>query len=298
MRRLLLAVLLLVATPLAAQAPPGGETVNLEYTEETLPNGLKVIYHVDRSTPVAAAVMWYNVASKHEPPGRTGFAHLFEHLMLFTGSRNVPEGRGWAMLEAAGGRAGPDLNGTTSADRTNYFSQVPSNALELALWIEADRMATLDDALTQTKLDNQREVVKNERRQGMDNQPYGLWVQKMLGHLFPEGHPYHHPVIGSLEDLNNATLRMYATSSAPTTFRTTRCWWWRGISRSRTRAAWCANISGGFPAAPIRHRYATPACHRSSADRYARWWKMPTPPPPLSTSDSGCRTPANLAHPW
>ena len=208
MRRLLLALLLPVLGPVLghAQAPPGGEVVDLEYTEETLPNGLKVIYHVDRSAPVAAAVMWYDVASKHEPPGRTGFAHLFEHLMLFTGSRNVPEGRGWAMLEAAGGRAGPDLNGTTSADRTNYFSQVPSNALELALWIEADRLATLDDALTQTKLDNQREVVKNERRQGMDNQPYGLWVQKMLGHLYPEGHPYHHPVIGSLEDLNNATL--------------------------------------------------------------------------------------------
>ncbi|HEV2131502.1 MAG TPA: pitrilysin family protein, partial [Longimicrobiaceae bacterium] len=208
MRRLLFALLLMVLTPLlaSAQAPAGSETVDLEYTEETLPNGLKVIYHVDRSTPVAAAVMWYDVASKHEPPGRTGFAHLFEHLMLFTGSRNVPEGQGWAMLEAAGGRAGPDLNGTTSADRTNYFSQVPSNALEMALWIEADRMATLDDALTQTKLDNQREVVKNERRQGMDNQPYGLWGEKMLGHLFPEGHPYHHTVIGSLEDLNNATL--------------------------------------------------------------------------------------------
>jgi zinc protease len=206
MKRWLFAVLCLLLPPLSAAAQVAPEAVRLEYSEETLPNGLKVIYHVDRSTPVAAAVMWYDVASKHEPPGRTGFAHLFEHLMLFTGSRNVPEGRGWALLEAAGGRAGPDLNGTTSADRTNYFSQVPSNALELALWIEADRMATLDDALTQAKLDNQREVVKNERRQGIDNQPYGLWGQKMLGHLFPEGHPYHHPVIGSLEDLNNAML--------------------------------------------------------------------------------------------
>ncbi|HEV2147536.1 MAG TPA: pitrilysin family protein [Longimicrobiaceae bacterium] len=208
MKRLLLVPLLLAASalPAAAQSGPTAESVRLDYVEETLPNGLKVIYHVDRSAPVAAAVVWYDVASKHEPPGRTGFAHLFEHLMLFTGSRNVPEGKGWALLEAAGGRAGPDLNGTTSADRTNYFSQVPSNALEVALWIEADRMATLDEALTQAKLDNQREVVKNERRQGMDNQPYGLWLQKMLGHLFPEGHPYHHPVIGSLEDLNNASL--------------------------------------------------------------------------------------------
>jgi zinc protease len=208
MNRTLLALsvvlLLLLPLPGAAQATP--EAIQLEYVEETLPNGLKVVYHADRSTPVAAAVMWYDVASKHEPPGRTGFAHLFEHLMLFTGSRNVPEGQGWALLEAAGGRAGPDLNGTTSADRTNYFSQVPSNALELALWIEADRMATLDDALTQAKLDNQREVVKNERRQGVDNQPYGLWGEKMLGHIFPRGHPYHHPVIGWMEDLDAATL--------------------------------------------------------------------------------------------
>ncbi len=208
MRRLLFTTLLLVAFPLPAiaQVPPGAEAVQVEYSEETLPNGLKVIYHVDRSAPVAAVVMWYDVGSKHEEAGRTGFAHLFEHLMLFTGSRNVPEGQGWALLEAAGGRAGPDLNGTTSSDRTNYFSQVPSNALELALWIEADRMATLDDALTQTKLDNQREVVKNERRQGVDNQPYGLVGEKLLGHLFPAGHPYHHPVIGWMEDLDAATL--------------------------------------------------------------------------------------------
>jgi zinc protease len=207
MRRLL-AVLLGLApvAPLAAQPAPAAETIRIDFVEETLDNGLKVIYHVDRAAPIAAVVMWYDVASKHEPPGRTGFAHLFEHLMLFTGSGHVPEGQAWALLEAAGGRAGPDLNGTTSADRTNYFSQVPSNALELAMWIEADRLATLDAALTQAKLDNQREVVKNERRQGMDNQPYGLWMQKMLAHMFPPGHPYHHPVVGSLEDLDNATL--------------------------------------------------------------------------------------------
>ncbi|HSJ15753.1 MAG TPA: pitrilysin family protein, partial [Longimicrobiales bacterium] len=137
---------------------------------------------------------------------RTGFAHLFEHLMLFTGSRNVPEGTAWALMEAAGARAGPDLNGTTSADRTNYFQQVPSHALERAFWIEADRMATLDDALNQAKLDNQREVVKNERRQSVDNQPYGLAQQKLLSYTFPEGHPYHHPVLGSMEDLTAASL--------------------------------------------------------------------------------------------
>jgi predicted Zn-dependent peptidase len=126
--------------------------------------------------------------------------------MLFTGSRNVPEGRHFAMLEAAGARAGNDINGTTSSDRTNYFQQVPSHMLELALWLEADRMATLDEALNEAKLVNQREVVKNERRQGIDNQPYGRWMERMLAHVFPEGHPYRHPVVGSLEDLENARL--------------------------------------------------------------------------------------------
>ncbi|HEX2190705.1 MAG TPA: pitrilysin family protein [Longimicrobiaceae bacterium] len=194
---------LLAAFPLALSAQ---ETVRLDYVQDTLPNGLKVVYHVDRSSPVAATMLWYDVGSRHEQPGRTGFAHLFEHLMLFTGSRNVPEGQHFAMLEAAGGRAGADINGTTSNDRTNYFQQVPSNMVELALWLEADRMATLDEVLNQAKLDNQREVVKNERRQGLDNQPYGRWLERMLANAFPEGHPYRHPVIGSLEDLENARL--------------------------------------------------------------------------------------------
>ena len=193
----------LLAGGAAAQAPA---SIRVDFVEETLPNGLRVVYHEDHTAPVAALVLWYDVASKHEAPGRTGFAHLFEHLMLFTGSRNVPEQQAWALMEAAGARAGADLNGTTSADRTNYFQQVPSHALERAFWIEADRMATLDDALNQAKLDNQREVVKNERRQGVDNQPYGLAQQKMLAYTFPAGHPYHHPVLGSMEDLTNASL--------------------------------------------------------------------------------------------
>ncbi|HEX8271851.1 MAG TPA: pitrilysin family protein [Longimicrobiaceae bacterium] len=210
MRPPLLAAALAAVLPLAlaaqSQAPPAAEAVRLEIAEETLPNGLKVVYHVDRSTPLAATMLWYDVGSKHEQPGRTGFAHLFEHLMLFTGSRNVPEGRHFAILEAAGARAGADINGTTSSDRTNYFQQVPSHMLELALWLEADRMATLDEVLNEGKLANQREVVKNERRQGIDNQPYGRWMERMLAHVFPEGHPYRHPVVGSLEDLENARL--------------------------------------------------------------------------------------------
>ena len=204
MRRLLLALpLALLPGALAAQA--AGEAVRIDYVEETLPNGLKVIYHVDRSTPVAAVDIWYNVGSKHEQPGRTGFAHLFEHVM-FKGSKNVPDGKHFGWLEDAGARAGADINGTTSYDRTNYFEQVPSNQLELALWLESDRMGTLLETLTQEKLDNQREVVKNERRQGVDNQPYGTWQEKMLSHLFPAGHPYHHPVIGSMADLSAASL--------------------------------------------------------------------------------------------
>jgi zinc protease len=201
MKRLVLALPLAALLPaaLAAQQP------RISYTEETLPNGLKVIYHVDHSTPVAAVDIWYNVGSKNEQPGRTGFAHLYEHIM-FKGSKNVGDGQHFALLEGAGARAGADINGTTSWDRTNYFEQLPSNQLELALWLEADRMGTLADVLTQAKLDNQRDVVKNERRQSYDNQPYGSWQEKMLAYLFPESHPYHHSVIGSMEDLSAASL--------------------------------------------------------------------------------------------
>ena len=179
--------------------------LRIDYTKEALPNGLTVVYHVDHSTPVAAVLLWYNVGSKMEQPGKTGFAHLFEH-MMFKGSKNVADGQHWALLEAAGGRAGADINGTTNWDRTNYFEQIPSNQLELALWLESDRMGTLTETLTQAKLDNQREVVKNERRQSVDNQPYGTWVEKTGEALFPDGHPYHHSVIGSMTDLSNASV--------------------------------------------------------------------------------------------
>jgi zinc protease len=207
-----------LATLAPAVKAQGNPQLRISYTLDSLPNGLHVIYHVDRSTPVAAVEVMYNVGSKSEQPGKTGFAHLFEHVM-FKGSKNVADGQHWALLEKAGGRAGADINGTTAQDRTNYFEQVPSNQLELALWLEADRMGTLLETLTQAKLDNQREVVKNERRQGVDNQPYGTWSEKMLTYIYPESHPYHHDVIGSMTDLTNASIddvkRFFNTYYAP-----------------------------------------------------------------------------------
>jgi zinc protease len=208
LRLFAVSLLCLVAANAGAQAKTQtgkSPELRVDFTRETLPNGLNVIYHVDHSTPVAAVLLWYNVGSKMEQPGHTGFAHLFEH-MMFKGSKNVADGQHWALLEAAGGRAGSDINGTTSWDRTNYFEQVPSNQLELALWLESDRMGTLTQTLTQAKLDNQREVVKNERRQSVDNQPYGTWLEKAEEALYPEAHPYHHSVIGSMADLSAASV--------------------------------------------------------------------------------------------
>ena len=210
LRYFAVSLLCLAAANAGAQAGKYGQPgkspeLRIDYTKETLPNGLTVLYHVDHSTPVAAVLLWYNVGSKMEQPGKTGFVHLFEH-MMFKGSKNVADGQHFALLEAAGGRAGADINGTTSWDRTNYFEQIPSNQLELALWLESDRMGTLTETLTQAKLDNQREVVKNERRQSVDNQPYGTWLEKTGEALFPAGHPYHHSVIGSMTDLSNASV--------------------------------------------------------------------------------------------
>lgn len=148
-----------------------------------------------------AVQVWYDVGSRHESPGRTGFAHLFEHLM-FQGSANVGPGEHFAAIQGVGGT----FNGTTSFDRTNYFETVPVHALELALWLEADRMGTLLQAVTQDNLDNQRDVVKNERRQRYDNQPYGTAWEQVFALLYPEGHPYHHLPIGSMEDLDAASL--------------------------------------------------------------------------------------------
>jgi len=209
LRYVAVSLLCLVAANASAQAKKAqvakSPELRVDFTRETLPNGLNVIYHVDHSTPVAAVLLWYNVGSKMEQPGRTGFAHLFEH-MMFQGSKNVAKGQHFSLLEAAGGRGGADINGTTNWDRTAYFETIPSDQVELAIWLESDRMGTLLEAMDQAKLDNQREVVKNERRQSFDNQPYGTWPEKMGEALFPEGHPYHHSVIGSMTDLSAASL--------------------------------------------------------------------------------------------
>jgi predicted Zn-dependent peptidase len=175
--------------------------LSVRFTDERLANGLRLIVSEDHLAPVVAVCIWYNVGSKHEVEGKTGFAHLFEHVM-FQGSGHVAKAEHMALVQAAGGT----MNGTTWLDRTNYFETVPSHQLELALWLEADRMATLLDALNQENLDNQRAVVKNEKRSSYDNRPYGNWFHKLQEHVFPPAHPYHHPTIGSMEDLDAASL--------------------------------------------------------------------------------------------
>ena len=169
--------------------------------EHPLANGLRVVISPDHSVPTVTVNLWVNVGSRHEVAGRTGFAHLFEHLM-FQGSRNVASGEHFSLLMAAGGR----LNATTWFDRTNYFETVPTGALDLALWLEADRHGHLLDAVNQANLDNQRDVVKEEKRQRYDNVPYGNALRDLYATVFPDDHPYHHPTIGSMADLDAATV--------------------------------------------------------------------------------------------
>ena len=196
-----------VATPASAAQPKAApvaelvRAIDIPYQQFTLPNGLRVVVHTDRKAPVVAVSVWYDVGSKHEPQGKTGFAHLFEHLM-FNGSENAP-GEFFEPLKTVGAT---DSNGTTYFDRTNYFETVPTAALERALFLESDRMGYLLGAITQAKLDEQRGVVQNEKRQG-DNRPYGLVQYKLLEGLFPAGHPYGHSTIGSMTDLDAASLQ-------------------------------------------------------------------------------------------
>jgi len=174
--------------------------LNISFSKHTLANGLDVLLHEDHACPIVAVNLWYHVGSKNERPGHTGFAHLFEHLM-FEGSQHH-DGGYFQPLEGAGA----SLNGSTNADRTNYWEVVPTNALELALWMESDRMGYLLPALTEAKFSNQRDVVLNERRQNYENRPYGLAPMAVLAALFPADHPYHWTTIGEIADLNAVRL--------------------------------------------------------------------------------------------
>jgi predicted Zn-dependent peptidase len=186
---------------MAHTASPPPTAGGLTATEHRLPNGLRVVLSEDHQTPVAAVCLWYDVGSRHEVEGRTGLAHLFEHLM-FQGSAQVKGNGHFELVQGAGG----SLNGTTSFERTNYFETMPAHQLELALWLEADRMGSLLAALDEESMENQRDVVKNERRQRYDNVPYGTAFERLTAMVYPEGHPYHHTPIGSMADLDAASL--------------------------------------------------------------------------------------------
>ena len=202
MRNRRISIYLLIAIfvmSMSAFAQHGDRLPPINVKEYKLKNGLTVLLHQDNSTPIAAVNLWYHVGSKNEAPGRTGFAHLFEH-MMYQGSKNYVDG--WRAVDELGG----NVNGTTNEDRTYYFEAVPSNFLERTLYMEADRLGNLLDAMDQAKLDNQRDVVKNERRFRVDNVPYGTMSERIGDIMYPEGHPYHWSVIGSMADLSAASL--------------------------------------------------------------------------------------------
>ncbi|MBC8086841.1 MAG: insulinase family protein [Phycisphaerae bacterium] len=190
-----------VSSAMVAPALDAQGATSIAFEKFTLPNGLEVILHVDKSVPIVAVNSWYKVGSGDEKPGRTGFAHLFEHVM-FMGSKNVPERKFDGWLEAAGA----SNNGSTSEDRTNYYETGPSNALPLMLWLDADRMGWLLPTMDKPKLDLQRDVVKNERRERVENSPYGRVFETLLPVMYPKTHPYSWPVVGSMQDLSSASV--------------------------------------------------------------------------------------------
>jgi zinc protease len=218
--------------------------MHIPFTRHTLDNGLSVILHEDHGCPIVAVNVWYHVGSKDEVPGRTGFAHLFEHLM-FEGSAHHDKGYFHPLQEA-----GALLNGSTSADRTNYWEVVPTSAFELALWMESDRMGHLLPALTEAKFRNQREVVLNERRQNYENRPYGLATMATVAALFPPEHPYHWLTIGSADDLQAATLdevrAFFATYYHPRNASVAIA----GAVEAREALELVAAYFGGIPAGP------------------------------------------------
>ncbi len=248
-KALALAALLAAAPAARAQSVPA-----LRFEKYSLPNGLEVILSEDHSVPLVAVDTWYHVGSGDEKPGRTGFAHLFEHIM-FMGSQHVPVGSFDQWLEAAGG----NNNGSTTEDRTNYFEYMPSNALPLALWLDADRMGHLLPTMDQAKVDLQRDVVKNERRQRVDNVPYGRADETIRGALYPAGHPYSWPVIGSMADLSAATLddvrNFFRTYYAPNNATLVIA----GDFAPDSAKAWVRQYFGGIPRGPALPARPNPA---------------------------------------
>ena len=246
-RRLVVVLLALLAVPLGAQSPA---PLEVPYRQFRLANGMNVILHRDTTVPIVAVNVWYHVGSGNEKPGRTGFAHLFEHLM-FEGSKHVPEGQFDILLEGAGG----DNNGSTNNDRTNYIIDIPSSALELALYLESDRMGYLLDTMSPARVDGQRDVVKNERRQSYENRPYGMASLELDKMLWPATHPYSWPTIGHMEDLTAAShsdvveffKKYYAPNNASLVVA-------GDIDFDRTRALvekWFGEIPGGTTVEPI-----------------------------------------------
>jgi zinc protease len=231
--------------------------IEIPFSRHRLDNGLEIVLSRDPTVPVVAVNLWYRVGSRDERPGRTGFAHLFEH-MMFQGSENVPETAHFAHIEQAGG----SLNGSTWLDRTNYYETLPSNHLELGLWLESDRLGWLLGAMTQEKLDNQRDVVKNERRWRVDNQPYGDWDERIQTMIYPPDHPYHHSVIGSMEDLDAASLEdvetFFSTYYRPNNAVLTLCGDFEEDRALALVERWFGDIPAGPAVPPIPGRTEIP----------------------------------------
>lgn len=279
MRRLVVALAALVtgSGALAAQ----DQEIRVAYTRFTLPNGLNVILHEDHTTPTISVNLWYNVGSGREKPGRTGFAHLFEHI-LFEGSENVPEGKFDEWLEAAGG----NNNGSTNTDRTNYWENVPSNALDLALFLESDRMGHLLGVMTEETVDGQRDVVKNERRQSYENRPYGMAFLTLDSAMYAPEHPYSWPTIGSMEDLSAAShqdvvdffQQYYVPANASLSIAGDI-----DIAEARQRIEhWFSDVAGGAEPEPIsaptpflRHEKRMVLEDRVQLPRYYACWLTP-----------------------
>src|SRR3954452_20282380 len=275
--RLVIAAFLISFAPQASPAPPPQRpaappvrpALNVPFTQFTLPNGLHVILHEDHTVPLATVNVWYHVGSAREKPGRTGFAHLFEHLM-FEGSAHVKEGEFDTLLESAGATN----NGSTETDRTNYYIDIPSNALELALFLESDRMGFLLESMSPERVNGQRDVVKNERRQSYENAPYGMASIEMDKLLYPEGHPYRWPTIGYMEDLTAASYedvveffrKYYQPANASLVIA-------GDIDPAKTRAAvekWFSDVkpgSGVIPPIDYPHAMLTEVKRKTIQDR-------------------------------